>query len=31
VAAYDKVHNEILDMASMLTSGILAQFPNKFK
>jgi len=31
VAAYDKVHNEILDMASMLTKGILAQFPNKFK
>lgn len=31
VAAYDKVHNEILQMAGMLTDGILAQFPDKFK
>lgn len=31
VAAYDKVHNEILDMAGMLTQGILAQFPDQFK
>jgi hypothetical protein len=31
VAAYDKVHDEILHMASMLTEGILAQFPSKFK
>ncbi len=31
VAAYDKVHNEILDMAGMLTKGILAQFPDQFK
>jgi hypothetical protein len=31
VTAYDKVHNEILDMAGMLTKGILAQFPDKFK
>ncbi|HLO33752.1 MAG TPA: hypothetical protein VK249_31680 [Anaerolineales bacterium] len=30
VAAYDKVHNEILDMAGMLTKGILGQFPDKF-
>lgn len=31
VAAYDKVHLEILEMAGMLTGGILAQFPEKFK
>jgi hypothetical protein len=31
VVAYDKVHDEILHMADMLTKGILAQFPNKFK
>ena len=31
VTAYDKVHNEILDMAGMLTQGILAQFPHSFK
>jgi hypothetical protein len=31
VAAYDKVHDEILHMADMLTEGILAQFPSKFK
>lgn len=31
VAAYDKVHDEILHMADMLTKGILAQFPSKFK
>jgi len=31
IAAYDKVHNEILDMAGMLTEGILAQFPEQFK
>ena len=31
VAAYDKVHNEILQMAGMLTEGIVAQFPQKFK
>jgi hypothetical protein len=30
VAAYDKVHAEILQMASMLTQGILAQFPDTF-
>ncbi len=30
IAAYDKVHNEILDMADMLSAGIVAQFPDKF-
>ena len=30
VAAYDKVHDEILDMAGMLTQGIVAQFPDTF-
>ena len=31
VQAYDKVQDEILHMADMLTQGILAQFPKKFK
>jgi hypothetical protein len=31
VKAYDKVHDEILMMADMLTDGILQQFPQKFK
>ncbi len=31
VTAYDKVHDEILQMAGMLTDGIVAQFPDKFK
>ncbi|HEV8238914.1 MAG TPA: hypothetical protein VGS57_06065 [Thermoanaerobaculia bacterium] len=30
VAAYDAVHAQILHMADMLSSGIEAQFPNKF-
>jgi len=30
VVAYDRVHREILQMADMLSSGIVAQFPEKF-
>lgn len=30
VAAYDKVHAAILEMADALSAGIVAQFPNKF-
>ena len=30
VAAYDKVHDEILEMAGMLTQGILDQFRDEF-
>lgn len=31
VTAYDQVHFEILDMADMLSTGIIEQFPQKFK
>ena len=31
VAAYDKVHDEILQMARMLTESIVTQFPKTFK
>jgi hypothetical protein len=31
VAAYEKVHLEILDMADLLSNSIIKQFPKKFK
>jgi hypothetical protein len=30
IRAYDAVHGEILQMANMLSSGIISQFPDKF-
>jgi hypothetical protein len=31
IAAYEQVHQEILQMADMLSAGIIQQFPKKFK
>jgi hypothetical protein len=31
IAAYDQVHVQILEMADMLSDGIVSQFPNKFR
>ena len=31
IAAYEQVHQEILQMADMLSAGIIHQFPKKFK
>ena len=31
IAAYDRVHQEILQMADMLSTGIIHQFPKKFQ
>ena len=31
IAAYENIHTQILDMADMLSAGIIHQFPKKFK
>jgi hypothetical protein len=30
IAAYDEVHTQILQLADMLSSGIISAFPNHF-
>jgi hypothetical protein len=30
IAAFERVHEQILGMADMLAAGIIRQFPNKF-
>jgi len=31
IATYDKIHNQILKMADILSAGIIAQFPKSFR
>jgi hypothetical protein len=31
IAAYEEIHNQILEMADMLSEGIIQQFPQKFR
>jgi hypothetical protein len=31
IRAYDRIHRQILEMADMLSDGIAAQFPNRFR
>jgi hypothetical protein len=31
IAAYEAVHTDILAMADMLSDGIIAQFPDRFR
>ena len=31
IAAYERVHEQILRMADMLSAGVVSQFPQKFK
>jgi hypothetical protein len=31
IRAYDRIHRQILAMADMLSDGIAAQFPNRFR
>jgi hypothetical protein len=31
IAAYDAVHAEILQMSDMLSTGIVSQFPQRFR
>jgi len=31
VAAYDQIHVQALGMADMLSAGIVAQFPRRFR